>query len=292
MVSANTPVSLNDGNTIPWLGFGTGSALYTKDAEALVASAIKLGITHLDGAQAYANEDSLGSGLVSSGVPRSKLFVTTKLGKLSDGQSVRDAFVGSLKKLKLDYVDLFLIHNPIFFPGEGALKKIWKELEGLKKEGLAKSIGVSNSNISNLKEILDGATIVPAVNQVEFHAHDYEEFKPLLEFQAKHKIVTQSYGGLSPLFRVPNSPVVPVVTDIAAAKSKAIGRTVTNNQVLGLWLWAKGVVAITTSTKPERVSEYLAIEGVPALTDEEVAAIDAAGAKEHDRHFFKYEPSA
>ena len=121
--------------------------------------------------------------------------------------------------------------------------------------------------------------------EVEFHAHDYEEFKPLLEFQAKHNIITESYGGFSPLFRVPNSPVVPVVTEIAAAKSKAVGRTVTNNQVLGLWLRAKGVVAITTSTKPERVSEYIAIEGVPALTSEEVAAIDAAGAKEHHRHF-------
>ena len=121
--------------------------------------------------------------------------------------------------------------------------------------------------------------------EVEFHAHDYEEFKPLLEFQAKHNIITESYGGFSPLFRVPNSPVVPVVTEIAAAKSKAVGRTVTNNQVLGLWLRAKGVVAITTSTKPERVSEYIAIEGVSPLTSEEVAAIDAAGAKEHHRHF-------
>ncbi|VDC06660.1 unnamed protein product [Peniophora sp. CBMAI 1063] len=292
MASANTPVSLNDGNTIPWLGFGTGTALYSKDAEALVASAIKLGITHLDGAQVYNNEDSLGAGLISSGVPRSKLFVTTKLGKVPAGQSVRDTLVESLKKLKLDYVDLFLIHSPGNHPGEGALGKVWAELEGLKKEGLAKSIGVSNFNISNLKAVLEGNTIAPAINQVEFHAHDYEEFKPLLEFQAKHNIITESYGGFSPLFRVSNSPVVPVVTEIAAAKSKAVGRTVTNNQVLGLWLRAKGVVAITTSTKPERVSEYLAIEGVPALTDEEVAAIDAAGAKEHHRHFAKYDPSA
>ncbi|KZV73398.1 Aldo/keto reductase [Peniophora sp. CONT] len=292
MASANTPVSLNDGNTIPWLGFGTGSALYGKDAEALVASAIKYGITHVDGAQAYNNEDSLGAGIISSGVPRSKLFVTTKLGKVPDGQTVRDTFVESLKKLKLDYVDLFLIHSPIFFPGEGELKKVWAELEKLKKEGLAKSIGVSNFNISSLKQVIEGNAIPPAINQVEFHAHDYEEFKLLLEFHAKHKIVTESYGGFGPLFRVPNSPVVPVVADIAAAKSKVIGRAVTNNQILGLWLRAKGVVAITTSTKPERVSEYLAIEGVPALTDEEVAAIDAAGAKEHRRFSAKYDPSS
>ena len=166
MASANTPVSLNDGNTIPWLGFGTGTALYSKDAEALVASAIKLGITHLDGAQVYNNEDSLGAGLISSGVPRSKLFVTTKLGKVPAGQSVRDTLVESLKKLKLDFVDLYLIHSPGNHPGEGVLKKVWAELEGLKKEGLAKTIGVSNFNISNLKEVLDGNAIPPAINQV------------------------------------------------------------------------------------------------------------------------------
>lgn len=159
-------IPLNDGKQIPWLGFGTGTALYSKDAEAAIRVAIANGIVHLDGAQMYQNEDSLGNGIASSGKPRSELFVTTKLGKLPEGKTVRDTLVESLKKLKLDYVDLFLIHMPIHH--EGKLKAVWKEFEELQKEGLAKSIGVSNFRIKDFEELLDGANVVPAVNQVSF----------------------------------------------------------------------------------------------------------------------------
>ncbi|THH03573.1 hypothetical protein EW146_g10397, partial [Bondarzewia mesenterica] len=141
---ANTPIKLNDGNTIPWLGFGTGTALYRKDATDMVAAAIKAGFTHLDGAQVYDNEDSLGAGIIASEKPRSELFVTTKLYKLDAGTTVRESLQGSLKTLKLDYVDLFLIHIPSMFKEPGQLKSIWKQFEEVKKEGLAKSIGVSN----------------------------------------------------------------------------------------------------------------------------------------------------
>ena len=157
-------IPLNDGKQIPWLGFGTGTALYGKDAESAIKVAIANGIIHLDGAQLYGNEDSLGNGIAASGKSRAELFVTTKLGKLPEGKTVRDTLVESLKKLKLDYVDLFLIHMPIHH--EGKLKAVWKEFEELKKEGLAKSIGVSNFRVKDFEELLDGATVVPAVNQV------------------------------------------------------------------------------------------------------------------------------
>lgn len=157
-------IQLNDGKHIPWLGFGTGTALYSQDAEAAVRVAIANGITHLDGAQLYQNEDSLGKAITASGKPRAELFVTTKLGKIPEGKTVRDTLVESLQKLQVEYVDLFLIHMPI--QHEGKLQSVWKEFEELQKEGLAKSIGVSNFRIKDLEEVLKVATVKPAANQV------------------------------------------------------------------------------------------------------------------------------
>ena len=165
---ANTPIKLNDGTMIPLLGFGTGTAHYSKDAGHLVTSAINAGFTHLDGAQWYRNEESLGAGIAAAGKPREQLFVTTKLCKLPEGKTVRDALVESLAKLRLDYVDLFLIHTPLHFDEPGRLKTIWKEMEAVKKEGLTRSIGVSNFRVAQLREILDGAEVIPSINQVRY----------------------------------------------------------------------------------------------------------------------------
>jgi diketogulonate reductase-like aldo/keto reductase len=168
---ANTPITLNNGATIPLLAFGTGTAHYSRDAERLVTSAIKAGFTHLDGAQWYRNEESLGTGIAEAGKAREQLFVTTKLVKPPVGKTVRDTLVESLKKLRLEYVDLFLIHTPLQFNDEpGRLKAVWKEMEALKKEGLTRNIGVSNFRAAQLREILDGAEILPSINQVAFFA--------------------------------------------------------------------------------------------------------------------------
>ena len=157
-------VKLNDGNAIPWLGFGTGTALYGKDCAKIIASAVQNGFTHLDGAQVYRNEEWLGEGIVASGKPRSELFVTTKVHKMTPGQTVRETLVESLKKLKTDHVDLFLIHSPVNHPGQ--LKEMWKAVEALKKEGLTRSIGVSNFRVKDLEQIMQDAEFVPSVNQV------------------------------------------------------------------------------------------------------------------------------
>ncbi|THH17240.1 hypothetical protein EW146_g3539 [Bondarzewia mesenterica] len=282
---ANTPIKLNDGNTIPWLGFGTGTALYRKDATDMVAAAIKAGFTHLDGAQVYDNEDSLGAGIIASRKPRSELFVTTKLYKLDAGTTVRESLQGSLKTLKLDYVDLFLIHIPSMFKEPGQLKSIWKQFEEVKKEGLAKSIGVSNFEVKDLEEILDGATIVPAVNQLEYHPYVFKASIPLLEFHKKHGIVTESYGGQSPVFRSKGGPVDPVLISIAERLSKTTGKTVQEGHVLMLWQRYKGIVFVTTTSKEARLKEYLDAAALPDLTTEEVAAIDEAGSELHKRHF-------
>jgi diketogulonate reductase-like aldo/keto reductase len=165
---ANTPIRLNDNTTIPLMAFGTGTAHHSKDAQDLVTSAINAGFTHLDTAQMYKNEESLGAAIAAAGKPREQLFVTTKLGRQPEGRTVRDALVGSLAQLRLDYVDLFLIHTPLYFSYKepGVLKAVWKEMEALKKEGLTRSIGVSNFRSAQLREILDGAEFPPSINQV------------------------------------------------------------------------------------------------------------------------------
>jgi len=164
---ANTPIRLNDNTTIPLLGFGTGTAHFKKDAQELVTAAIKAGFTHLDGAQVYENEESLGAGIAATDKPREQLFITTKFFRRPEGKTVRDTLVDSLAKLQLDYVDLFLVHTPLkFYKEPGGLKAVWKEMEGVKKEGLARSIGVSNFAAAQLREIIDGAEILPSINQV------------------------------------------------------------------------------------------------------------------------------
>jgi len=167
---ANTPVKLNDNTTIPLLAFGTGTTHKKKDAQDLVdlvTSAINAGFTHLDGAQWYNNEESLGAGIAAAGKAREQLFITTKLARLPEGKTVRDALVDSLAKLRVDYIDLFLVHTPVYFSKEpGCLKALWKEMEGVKKEGLTRSIGVSNFRAEQLRETLDGAEVIPSINQV------------------------------------------------------------------------------------------------------------------------------
>ena len=157
-------IPLNDGTTIPWLGFGTGGALIKTEVASVLHTALACGVAHFDSAQLYDNEASLGAALAAAGTPRDAVYVTTKLAKLPRGKSVRDTLVASLAKLRLDHVDLFLIHAPIFH--KGRLAAVWKEFEAVQREGLARSIGVSNFTVADFEELLEGATVVPAINEV------------------------------------------------------------------------------------------------------------------------------
>lgn len=255
----------------------------------MVTKAINAGFTHLDGAQLYDNEEYLGAGIAATGKPRDQLFITTKLGKPAEGKTVRDTLVQSLKKLQLDYVNLFLIHTPLQFPGR--LKDVWKEMEALKKEGLTRSIGVSNFRAAQLREILDVAEVPPSINQIEFHPYVYENVLPTLKLQKQYGIVTASYGGLSPIFRFSGGPLDPVLTSIAKRISDTTGKSFNEAQVLYLWQREKGVVIVTTTTKESRLVEYLNTFDAQRLTDAEIAAIDEAGAKEYHRQFTSVIPS-
>ncbi|KAG6860950.1 hypothetical protein C0995_005614 [Termitomyces sp. Mi166 len=280
-------ITLNDGTAIPWLAFGTGTALYGKNAAEPIRVAIENGITHLDGAQAYNNEDSIGAGVKASGKPRSELFIVTKLKALGPGQTVKQALEESLTKLAVDYVDLFLIHSPHPANQQGKLKDLWKAMEGVKKEGLVKSIGVSNFRVEDLKDILEIAEVVPAVNQIELHPYVWKAAEPIVKFSKEKGIVIASYGGQTPVARVPGGPVDEVLVRIRERIQTTYGQSVTHGQILSKWLIQKDIIVVTTTSKVSRMKEFLATEAVPDLTAEEIQKIEEAGGKLHKRIFMR-----
>ncbi|KAG2121861.1 NADP-dependent oxidoreductase domain-containing protein [Suillus clintonianus] len=280
---AISTLTLNDGNQVPWIGFGTGTALYQQDAQNTVETAITNGFTHLDGAQMYENEESLGAGIKASGTPRSTLFVTTKLHRLQPHQTAKTALEVSLKKLGLEYVDLYLVH----VPGDhaGRLQEVWRSMEECKREGLSKSIGVSNFEVAHFQEILEGAEFTPSVNQIEIHPYVWKSLKPVIALHKEHGILTSSYGGLSPLFRAPGGPLGPVIEKIRTRLESTRGQSVSAGQVLNKWLQQYGILVITTSSKADRMREYLDTANVPELTAEEIELIENAGAQRHHKFF-------
>ncbi|KAG1760296.1 NADP-dependent oxidoreductase domain-containing protein [Suillus occidentalis] len=277
---------LNDGTQIPSLSFGTGTTLlHHQDAQimAILESAISIGFTLFDGAQRYKNEAVLGAAIKASEstVPRSELFISTKYAPMTPGDTSKTALYKSLEKLGLhapnDHMD----------GGGGGLKEVWKVMEECKREGLARSIGVSNFGVGHLLEIMEGAQVLPTVNQLEIHPYVWDFVKPLIKVHKEHGIVTSSYGGLSPLFRAPGGPLDPVIEKIKARLKDTWGKPVTSGQVLNKWLLQHDILVVTTSTKVERVREYVDTCDVPELTTEEMGLIESAGA-EHHQSFFKH----
>jgi len=270
MLSCSMPfgtIVLNDGNKIPAIAFGTGSNLKGHDVCEYVEQALECGFTHIDAAAYYQNEYTVGTAIKESGLARSDLYITTKYSR----GDIQDSLDTSLTNLGLKQVDLYLIHRPAAV--EQDFEGGWKAFEKIKEDGLAKSIGVSNFNVEQLQTILKTAKIKPAVNQIEFHPYNYAEQKPLLEFSAKHGIATEAYSSLSPITQMPGGPVdIPI-----AAAAKRIGATPT--QVILSWVRSKGIVVVTTSKTKEHLQEYLAVPDLPPLTEEEILAIEEAGAK-------------
>ncbi|KAJ7581080.1 NADP-dependent oxidoreductase domain-containing protein [Mycena floridula] len=283
-------LKLNDNTQVPWLAFGTGTALFGKDASNAIRVAIQTGITHLDGAQVYNNEETLGEGIRLAGKPRSELFITTKLNFKAnlEEQTVKALLEESLKKLGVDYVDLFLIHSP-HPPNEtpGLLKRVWKQMEALKESGLSKSVGVSNFRVQDLEEILDGATIIPSVNQIELHPYTLKAAQPILDLCKERGITIASYGGLTSVVRAPGGPVDSVVSSIAERLGKTAGRPVSASDVLTKWLLAKDALVVTTTSKEERIRTTLDSINLPDLTAEEIESIDSAGKTQHKRMYMK-----
>ncbi|KAL5482974.1 hypothetical protein ACEPAI_9569 [Sanghuangporus weigelae] len=282
---------LADGIQIPWMAFGTGTALYQKECVAACKLALSVGFTHLDAAQMYGNEDGVGAAIASSGLPRDSLFITTKLAAIPQGQTVEDTLRGSLKKLQIDYVDLFLVHIPTQHKDrEGGLKQVWKEMVDVKEKGLTRSIGVSNFNKAYLEEVISVGLEKPVVNQIEFHPLVSTRMAPLLTYMREQGITLASYGTLSPILpnRTTNEAIKPVLSKFKTTLDKlaqARGPTVSQNQILFKWLEAQQVIAVTTSNKESRLKENLSTESLPDLTVEDMKAIEDAVGGAHYRAF-------
>ncbi|KAF2810724.1 aldo-keto reductase family 1 member C13 [Mytilinidion resinicola] len=293
MANIHTPIpalKLNDGTSIPVLSYGTGTAWYKTGEEskidrALVESiktAIKLGYTHLDGAEVYKTEPELGLAIKESGVPREKLYITTKV--IVNIADIEGAIKNSLKKLQLDYVDLYLIHSPFFAKSDAELQSAWATLEKVQAAGLAKSIGVSNYLVPHLEATLKTAKVVPAINQIEFHP--YLQHTELLNFHKQHGIATSAYGPLTPITKAKPGPIDGYLA--ALAKKYAVSE----GEVLLRWAIDQDIVAITTSSKEQRLSDYLRAATFK-LTPVEIKEIKEKGEEKHFRGFWndKFEES-
>jgi 2,5-diketo-D-gluconate reductase A len=164
MSTPSTPtVTLNNGVQMPILGFGVYQ-IPAEETEKAVSDALAAGYRHIDTAAAYANEDAVGRAIAASGIPREELFVTTKLWIQASGENTRRAFDASLQRLGLDYVDLYLIHQPL-----GDYYSEWRAMQGINKEGVARAIGVSNFYPDRLVDLIANNETTPAVNQIETH---------------------------------------------------------------------------------------------------------------------------
>jgi diketogulonate reductase-like aldo/keto reductase len=253
-------VVLNDGSRMPWLGLGAYQMGSDKETTERVARAIDLGYRCVDTAALYGNERGVGQAISRSGVPREQLFVTTKVWNDDVRRNrVQAAFDESLRRLGLDYVDLYLVHWPI----SGKVVEAWQALERIKASGRAKAIGVSNHMVPHLKELLAVAEIVPAVNQVEFHP--YLQSRDLFKFCTAKQIQLQAWG---PLMQGGD-----ILKDRSlSAIARVHGKTVA--QIILRWDLQSGVSTIPKSASPARLAENSAIFDF-VLSDVEMSAINA-----------------
>lgn len=251
-------VTLNTGAPMPILGFGVFQ-IPPDQTEQAVAHALAAGYRKFDTAAAYQNEEAVGRALGGSGIAREELFVTTKLWVQDNPaeDNTRRAFEGSVKKLGLDYLDLYLMHQPF-----GDVYGQWRAMEGLYREGRIRAIGVSNFYPDRLVDLAERNEIAPAVNQIEIHPFfqraDYQE---LLEDRG---VVAESWGpfaaGKNNLF------TDPVLTAVAHAHGRSVA------QVVLRWLIQRGIPVNAKSSNPQRMSDNLDIFDLE-LSGEQMAAI-------------------
>jgi 2,5-diketo-D-gluconate reductase A len=254
-------VTLNTGAAIPQLGFGVFQ-VPPVDTERVVRDALDAGYRSIDTAAMYRNEEGVGRAVARAGIPRSELFVTTKLDNPTHRSGdVERAFEQSLQRLGLDYVDLYLIHWPL--PAADRYVQVWSVLAKFAEDGRARAIGVSNFQIAHLERLLSEATVVPAVNQVELHPYLIQE--PLRAFHAEHGIVTEAW---SPLGQGGALLGEHAVTGIADKYG------ITPAQAVLRWHVQLGHVAIPKSVTPERIRSNIDVFGFE-LDDDDVAAISA-----------------
>lgn len=238
MSSNIAAIELNSGHKMPFLGLGVYKATGDNEVENAIYYAANAGYRLIDTASVYKNEEGVGRGIKALSIPRKELFITTKV--WNNAQRVGDiegAFNRSLERLKLDYVDLYLIHWPV----PGCYKDTWREMEKIYHSGRAKSIGVSNFSPIQLSELAAISDIVPAVNQVEFHP--LWNRIDILSYCREKGIAVQAYAPLARGAYLNNS----ILSNIASKYNK------TTAQVGLRWLIQKGVSVIPKSSNEQRI---------------------------------------
>jgi 2,5-diketo-D-gluconate reductase A len=252
-------VTLNNGVPMPILGFGVFQ-IPPDQTERAVTDALAIGYRHLDTAQAYQNEAAVGRAIATSGIPRDELFVTTKLWVQDGGEDgAKRAFAQSLARLGLDYLDLYLIHQPF-----GDYYSSWRAMQELYQQGLVKAIGVANLYPDRLVDLIDHNELTPAVNQIE--THPFFQRQDDQQLMGERGVQLESWGpfaeGRNHLFSDPT------LSQIGAGYGKSVA------QVVLRWLIQRQVVVIPKSVRRERMAENFEVFDFQ-LTDEEMGRIAA-----------------
>ena len=274
MTKANIPtVKLNNGVEMPILGFGVFQ-IPAEQTEQAVLDALASGYRALDTAASYGNEEEVGRAIKASAIPREELFITTKMWIQDGEEQARRAFENSLGRLGLDYLDLYLIHQPL-----GDYYGSWRAMSEFNRQGLARAIGVSNFYPDRLVDLIDHNQITPAVDQIE--CHPFFQRTKEQELMRERRVQIESWGpfaeGRNNLFSDPT------LTEIGAAHGKSVA------QVVLRWLIQRNVVVVQKSVRPERMRENIDVFDFQ-LTDQEMAQI--AGMDRGESLFFDHRDPA
>jgi 2,5-diketo-D-gluconate reductase A len=264
-------IELNDGHSIPQLGFGVFQIPPEETAEA-VARALDTGYRHIDTAQMYGNEREVGDGVRASGLDRAEVFVTSKLSNaFHQPDDARRSFDETLSALGSDYIDLFLIHWPLPMLYDGDYVATWKTLEQWGAEGRARSIGVSNFQVEHLERLAAECDVVPAVNQIELHP--YFQNEEVRRYGEEHGVATQAWSPIA------QGEVLddPAIGEIAARLER------TPAQVVLRWHIQRGSIVFPKSTTPARIEENFALFDFE-LDADDVARIDSLDRGEAGRN--------
>lgn len=287
MSLSNNKFQLSNGNSIPAVAYGVGTKWFKfgrNELDANVVNAIKSalakGFVHIDGAEIYNTNGEIGEAI--AGLDRKNVFLTDKYfsgdlshTRISPHGKPYDSLKHSLQnELKVDYVDLYLLHAPFISKESHGfdLAEAWKSMEQAQKEGLTKNIGVSNFAVKDLEEILLVAEIKPVVNQIEFNAYLQNQTPGIVEFSQKNGILVEAYSPLAPLVKGEKGEFTDYLDTLASKYNKL------PSQILLRWVLERGVLPVTTSGNEERQSQLVNIFDF-SLTPEEVEKIKTLGEK-------------
>ena len=240
-------INLNDGNTIPQLGFGVFQ-IEPEGTVTAVSEALRIGYRHIDTAEMYGNEQEVGEAIRSSGLDRGEVFVTSKLTNgAHEPQDAREAFDRTLSELGFDYVDLFLIHWPLPARYDGDFVSTWKTLEEFNRDGRARSIGVSNFQVEHLERLAAETDTVPAVNQIE--VHPYLTNEAVRSYGREHGIATEAWSPIAQGGVLDDSTITQIAEEVGKTPAQVVLR----------WHIQRGDIVFPKSVTPSRMKENFEI---------------------------------